>query len=260
VRPLIGINCDVKPGQRRRGDGRLLTLTPDLPKLVAAAGGVPFMLAPLAAAGAADAATLEAIVDVLDGVIFTGGDDMDPAAYDEAPHPKLDPLDRERDVSDFVLARFALERNLPLLGICGGMQLLNVVCGGSLHQHLADRAADTFPDLLPVHRDSDANPGEHQVAIEAGTRLAAIFGVDELATNSRHHQAVHRLGQSLRVTARATDGVVEAIEAADDRPLIGVQWHPEDHAADSLHARLFTHLVEQARVRSRRPQLRSLHS
>lgn len=266
MRPLIGINCDVKARQRRLGDGRLLTLTPDIPKWIVAAGGVPVVLtphvlrkaAPPGVAGLApDLVTLAALIGTLDGIVLTGGDDMDPAAYGEAPHPRLEPLDPERDVSDLALARLALEHGLPLLGICGGMQLVNVVCGGSLHQHLAERAIDVYRDLLPVHIDSDLHPGDHDVALEPGSTIEGILGVAALRTSSRHHQAVHRLGRGLRICARASDGVVEAIEADDGRPVVAVQWHPEDHEADSPHARLFHALVDQARHRTRHAPLRS---
>lgn len=267
MRPLIGINCDVKARQRRLGDGRLLVLTPEIPKWIAAAGGIPVVLTPHvlrddrdvgdATAPTADLDTLSALVDTLDGIVLTGGNDMDPAAYGELPHPLIELLDPERDASDLALARLVLERRLPVLGICGGMQLLNVVCGGSLHQHLADRRSDVYPDLLPVHVDSDTHPGDHDVLIEPGTRLATILDVDTLRTSSRHHQAVHRLGRDLRISARASDGVVEAIEADDERSLVAVQWHPEDHAPDSAHARLFQALVHDARHRTRHAPLRS---
>ncbi|MBK6941484.1 MAG: gamma-glutamyl-gamma-aminobutyrate hydrolase family protein [Planctomycetes bacterium] len=264
MRPLIGINCDVKARQRRLGDGRLLVLTPEIPKWVVAAGGIPVVITPhvLRAIGdaanpAADLDSLAALVDTLDGIVLTGGNDMDPSAYGELPHPSIELLDPERDASDLALARLVLERRLPVLGICGGMQLLNVACGGSLHQHLADRRSDIYPDLLPVHIDSDEHPGDHDVVIEPKTRLSTILGVDALRTSSRHHQAVHRLGRDLRVCARACDGVVEAIEADDERSLVAVQWHPEDHELESPHARLFHTLVHDARHRTRHVPLRS---
>lgn len=267
MRPLIGINCDVKARQRRLGDGRLLVLTPEIPKWVVAAGGMPVVITPHvrigradggpASAPVADLDTLATLVDTLDGIVLTGGNDMDPAAYGELPHPLIELLDPERDASDLALARLVLERRLPVLGICGGMQLLNVACGGSLHQHLADRRSDVYPDLLPVHVDSDEHPGDHDVLVAPGTRLATILGVDTLRSSSRHHQAVHRLGRDLRISARACDGVVEAIEADDERSLIAVQWHPEDHALDSPHARLFQALIHDARRRTRHAPLRS---
>jgi putative glutamine amidotransferase len=153
--------------------------------------------------------------------------------YGEAAHPKADePLD-ERDELELGLLREALKRDLPVLAICRGMQLFNVAMGGSLEQHIGACDVHQRYDLekrLPVHA----------VTVEPGTRLAEIVGEGKVAVNSRHHQAVARVGEGLRVSARAEDGLVEGIELPGKRFAVGVQWHPEDQAAtDAVQARLF---------------------
>ncbi len=251
-RPRIGINSELEAGQRKLGDTKLITLNPDYARCVARAGGVPLVLSPLTLPGdprAADESTIEEQLAVIDGLVLVGGDDMDPRAYGEAPHPSIQPLDPERDAYDFALARAALERGIPILGICGGMQLLNVVRGGSLHQHLPDREGDTYPTLHPVHRDQHGEAKFHDVLLRAGTRLAETIGAARIVTNSRHHQAVARLGDDVTIAAVAEDGVIEAIEvfgSDDSRYIVGVEWHPEEARDDSASIRIFGSFVEHA--------------
>lgn len=161
----------------------------------------------------------------LAGLLVTGGGaDIDPVLYGQTPHPETDgPPDTERDAMEAGLIRGALGADLPLLCICRGMQMLNVTLGGDLNQHIPQAA---------LHR-AKPPPGKrheavHPVSVEPGSTLAAILGSVEHAVNSRHHQAVARLGEGLRVSARAPDGVVEAIEKADRRFALGCQWHPEE--------------------------------
>lgn len=250
MRPRIAVNCNVKKGLRRRNDGRLLTLNPDFVLSIAAAGGAPVLLPPLAPGGAVDEAAIEALLDGVDGIVLSGGDDIDPVAYGQAVHPKTVLLDRERDRSDLALAATALRRDLPILGVCGGMQLLNVALGGTLHQHLADLRAETYPDLLPIHDAQETAEPTHVVRLEAGSRVGELMGNEPLATNSRHHQAIADLGRGLAVTARAEDLVIEAIESGDHTFVIGVQWHPEEHVGDPRHLSLFGGLVRAARDRT----------
>ena len=185
------------------------------------AGAVPVVLPPCVS-------DLESLIARLDGICLSGGPDLDPEAYG-APerHVELGPTEPSLDAFELALARAAIERGMPVLGICRGSQALNVACGGTLHQH------------LPGHRQ--AEPGTqttHEVEILGGTQLAGLVGEGTMAVNSFHHQAVDELGRGLRVAARAADGTVEAIE----RPggfVIGVQWHAETLA----DGRLFEALV-----------------
>jgi putative glutamine amidotransferase len=168
--------------------------------------------------------TIDLYREWIDGVLLPGSpSDVDPARYGEPPHEKLGPLFPERDQADFSLLGTAEERSLPVLGICHGMQTLNVWRGGSLVQDI--------PSEIPLSA-SHQNPGQprdvpaHPVRIEPGSRLARIIG-EESDVNSFHHQAVRRVGRGLRIVARAPDGVAEAIEDPGQVFVIGVQWHPE---------------------------------
>jgi putative glutamine amidotransferase len=158
------------------------------------------------------------------GLLLTGGTDVAPARYGQSPQPETEPSDEARDELELRLLREAIERDLPVLAICRGMQLFNVFHGGTLLQHLEGHAV----------RPSDKSRPVHAVEILDGTRLAKIFGVVELQVNSRHHQAVDQAGAGLLVSARsASDEIVEGLERADRRFAVAVQWHPEDQPAHS---------------------------
>ncbi len=163
----------------------------------------------------------------LDGLLISGGSDIDPARYGEEPHATTDSVDRERDAMEAALIEQALAADLPLLAICRGLQLLNVVRGGTLVQHLENTAMHRVKDLAEVHR----------IEVVPGTRLASIIGPASQVVNSRHHQAVGRLGQGLRVSATAPDGVVEALEDPLKRFVVAVQWHPEERIGIGAHDR-----------------------
>jgi putative glutamine amidotransferase len=172
-------------------------------------------------------------LDGLDGLVLSGGTDLNPHLYGQERHPEADEPSDARDTTELQLLHAALELDLPVLAICRGMQLMNVAMGGSLEQHIGACALHRRYDLakkLPVHT----------VTVEAGTRLAEIVGEATVHVNSRHHQAVARAGDGLRVSARAEDGIIEGIELPGKRFAIGVQWHPEDQAGtDPIQARLF---------------------
>jgi gamma-glutamyl-gamma-aminobutyrate hydrolase PuuD len=154
----------------------------------------------------------------LDGLLLTGGTDVNPRRYGEAPGPHTQGPDTERDELEARLLADALAQDLPVLAICRGMQLLNVVAGGTLTQHLGD---------------SNAHHGDHPVLIQPGSRLAGIYGAGERVVNSRHHQAVREPGEGVAVTALAPDGIIEGIEIPRRRFVVGVQWHPEDRPEDA---------------------------
>ena len=227
MRPLIGVTTsELRPSGastlRRQGEPAHPEMALGMTYLLAIerAGAVPVVLPPIVT-------DVECLLDRLDGVCLSGGPDLDPEAYGARErHAELGPTEPSLDDFELALARAAIERGIPLLGICRGAQALNVALGGTLHQH------------LPGHRQ--AEPGTdttHEVEVLPGTRLAAVVGGGTLAVNSFHHQAVDRLGRGLRVAARAADGTVEAIEGPGFA--IGVQWHAETLA----DGRLFEALV-----------------
>jgi putative glutamine amidotransferase len=165
------------------------------------------------------------------GLALTGGSDVDPALYGQDAGPLTQQPDRERDALDLRLLREALDRNVPVLAICRGMQIFNVLHGGTLRQHIDGHAV----------RDADRSQPVHTVTVVPGTMLERIMAVGSIATNSRHHQAVDRAGAGLVVAARSVpDDVVEALERPDKRFALAVQWHPEDQIHSSpLQRQLF---------------------
>lgn len=171
----------------------------------------------------------------ISGIVLMGGSDVNPALYGEVPHPETQPSDHARDALELHLIAEALRRDMPLLAICRGIQILNVAHGGSLIQHLDSTARHR-------QRPSDRSLPAHRIEIAAGTFLARIAG-DCLFwdVNSRHHQAIDRLGDGLDISARdVEDGTIEAVERPDKRFMTGVQWHPENQApTDVRHASLF---------------------
>lgn len=238
-RPLIGLTLDAEPAG---GWSKLpwYALRQNYFDAVVAAGGLPVAL-PHEPELAADYA------QGLDGLIVTGGAfDVDPALYGaKETHASVTTKDR-RTRFEWAITRRALDRDLPVLGICGGQQLLNVVMGGTLVQHIPDSVADALAHEQPNPR---TEPG-HDVAVKPGSVLHQITGVLSLPVNSAHHQAVDRPASGLTVSARAADGVIEAIEDPARRFLLGVQWHPE-YAISTGDRRIFGAFVEAARqVRS----------
>jgi len=173
-------------------------------------------------------------IDGFDGLVLMGGSDVNPSRYGEPAHPMTQPPDDARDEVESLLIADALERDLPLLAICRGLQILNVELGGSLVQHLDERLGHRV-------RGADKSRPVHEAEIVPGTRLAAIFGEPLTVTvNSRHHQAAGRLGDGLVISARSKDETIEGLERPDKRFVVAVQWHPENQAVnDERQAGLF---------------------
>jgi putative glutamine amidotransferase len=230
-RPRIGLTLDSDPGRGR------FELKTSYVEAVLAAGGLPILL-PHAPAAAA------AYLALLDGLVVTGGAfDVPPELYGEARREWCGPLRPERTAFEKDLLDAAFAARLPVLGICGGMQLMNVVRGGTLHQDLV-RDAGIGGHEQPPPKDVPS----HEVAIAAGTILAGLVGEEPLAVNSTHHQAVRDVGSGVLVSARAPDGIVEAIELPDVPFALGVQWHPEATAPrDPRQAAIYRGLVVAAR-------------
>ncbi len=191
-----------------------------------------------------------ALVGQLDGVLLTGGGDVDPALYGEARHATVDDAEPGRDEFEIDLARRAMEADLPLLAICRGAQVLNVAGGGTLVQDIPSAVETHLAHVIEMPKDADA----HDVCVVEGSVLAGALGLalDGAAlcrVNSRHHQSVGRVGASLVASATAPDGVIEAIERPASRFCVGVQWHPENFWRTGEFTPLFDAFVEAARAR-----------
>ena len=175
----------------------------------------------------------EQLLELAHGLVLTGGEDVAPSRYGEDPHPELGTVNFARDEMEFALLQGALERRMPVLAICRGMQLLNVALGGTLYQDLPSQRDG---DLLH-EQQAGVNDRWHQARVEEGSRMAEIFGSPMLHINSFHHQGVRDLAPTLRARAWADDGLVEAVEAPDHPWVFGVQWHPERGEAEIIQDR-----------------------
>ena len=241
-KPIIGINCDLdETGKCRRPVFPYLYVYTNYFDAVLRAGGIPLLIPFLESKQ-----DVEQILDRLDGLMLTGGADLDPALYGRPKHPETRVSPRRRTDADLLLTKTALTRSMPILAICQGMQMLNVVKEGTLLQHLDDESPD-----LARHRDVErADRAVHQVSVKADSLLARIVGNERLGVNSTHHQAVDRIGEGLVVSAESEEPIVEAVESASAQFVLGVQWHPERLVDDSRNQKLFDAMVDCARGRA----------
>lgn len=230
--PVLGMTTYLQQAQTGVWDVQASFLPAIYFEGVNRAGGVAVLLPPQP--GDTDAAGR--VLDGLDGLILTGGKDVDPARYGQPPHATTDEPDRVRDAWEFALLGEALRRGLPVLGICRGAQVLNVALGGTLIQHLPDVLGHTH------HQRGNAVFGTSAVRTEPGTRLAGLIGATSDA-QCYHHQAIDRVGDGLVVSARDDEGVIEAVEVPGENFVLGVQWHPEERLDD---LRLFAGVVAAA--------------
>ena len=218
---------------------------------IQAAGGIPVLLPPRL-----DGDALATLWRRLEGLVLTGGGDIDPARFGEARHPATSEVSEARDALEIGLVHRALADDVPLVAICRGVQVVNVALGGSLYQDIADQYRDTTNPARTPLRHNQTEPRDqptHAVKVMGeGTRLGKILGALELEVNSMHHQAIKTLGRGLREVDWAPDGIIEAVELeAPERFLLGVQWHPEELVRDAAARNLFAALVAEARARRR---------
>lgn len=243
-RPRIGVVPDVDLVRNRGVDFRRYSLYAELCDRVHESGGLPLVLP-----YAPDDEILDLQLEGLEGLLLIGGDfDVDPRRYGEEPHPQLGTLKPERTDLELKLCQRALAGGLPLLGICGGMQVLNVARGGTLWQHLPAQRPTDLVHVQPHNRKVPA----HGVEIVAGSLLARVCGEAALSVNTTHHQGIRDLGRGLVASAVASDGLVEAIEDPSQPFCLAVQWHPEtlDQVDDAhRHRGIFAGLVDAARCR-----------
>jgi putative glutamine amidotransferase len=230
VRPVIGITAYAEP-EVAWGAWRVPAAVLPLAYVasVESAGGRALLVPPVEE-------DVEETLAVLDGIVFSGGSDLDPALYESSPHETTTVVRPERDRAELALLRAALDRDLPTLAVCRGSQVLNVARGGDLDQHLPDSLGHEG------HREVPGTYSRHRVEVGGGTRLEAILG-SGIEVHSHHHQGYGRIGAGLAVAARAEDGTPEALEDPSKRFALGVLWHPEEHEDKAL----FAALVEEAR-------------
>jgi len=241
-RPVIGLCTALEQARWSVWDQQTVLLPSNYIEAVQRAGGLAVLLPP-------DPSVTEApgeVLDLIDALVLAGGADIDPAAYGQQPHPETEGMVPERDAFEIALAHAAIDRDLPLLGICRGMQLINVARGGTLLQHLPEQVGH------PEHRrvTGSFDGADHEVDLHEGTLAMRVVAGDRHVTMSHHHQGIDRLGEGLQVGATSVmDGLPEAIELPGRRFVLGVQWHPEADAGSPVLAALVGAAAEHARAR-----------
>jgi putative glutamine amidotransferase len=235
TRPVVGLTTYLQQAQTGVWDVRASFLPAMYVEGVTRAGGIATLLPPQPV----DQAIAGRVLDGLDGLVLTGGRDVDPASYGQDRDPTTDEPAGDRDAFEFALVRGALARGLPVLGICRGAQVLNVALGGTLHQHLPNVLGHT------KHQAGNAVFTTSGIRTVPGTRLAALIG-ESTDAQCYHHQAIDQLGQGLIISAQdSADGVIEAVEMPGENFTLAVQWHPEERLDD---LRLFAAVVDAART------------
>lgn len=238
-KPLIGINGDYRPA--RKDAIPLSWFNTGYYDSVTAAKGLPMLLPPVA-----DDGDLKQYLSMLDGIILAGcSQDLDPSRLGMDRHPHTRPMPARREDFDRRVCRMAVEMRMPILAIGSGMQLLNVICGGTIYQHIAEDC----PRALH-HHDPVESTLRHIIDIVPGTRVDHIYGPGEIRINSSHHQAVNQVAKPFRVSATSPDGVIEAFEAIDhDWYCVGLQWHPENETASALDMQVFENFLAACTAR-----------
>lgn len=230
-KPLIGLNADFR--SERKDSPALSYLYAGYYDCVTAAGGIPMILPPLE-----EAADLERVLEVLDGIVFVGGADLDPRRDGYMLHPAVRLLDPRREEFDRRLMDLVSARRMPVFGIGVGMQLLNIAQGGTLFLHIPE----DLPRALP-HKDPSDRAHRHALQVVPGSVMERVYGDGEIRVNSLHHMAIDDIASGFRVTARCPDGVVEAIESTSDWWALGTQFHPESESASALDRKIFEEFV-----------------
>jgi len=230
MRPLVGITSYAERARWGPWDLPAALIPLSYVRSVERAGGRPLLVPP-------SEDGIEETLDALDALVLSGGSDLDPALYGAEPHPETGGVQEDRDRAEVALLRAALERDMPMLAVCRGSQILNVARGGDLVQHLPDVVGSSR------HKETPGVFADHDVEVKAGSRLGSVLG-ERAPVKSHHHQAFERLGEGLEEVAWAGDGTVEGIEDPSQRFALGVLWHPEE----GEDAALFRALVEEARV------------
>ena len=231
AKPLIGVNVDYKSA--RKDSSAFCYIHAGYCNSLASAGAVPMLLPPMI-----DRSDLPRILEMLDGVLFIGGADLDCRRDGYMLHPSMRIMDHRREEFDRGLMELVVERKMPVMGVGSGMQLLNLTLGGTLSLHIPE----DMPKAVP-HLDALDPNHRHALQIEMGTIMERVYGEGEIRVNSMHHQAIDDVAPGFNVTARCPDGVIEAIESATDWFAFGTQFHPEHESASALDLRIFEEFI-----------------
>ena len=240
-KPIIGILCDID--KEKREDRPYYFVKSNYVFAIREAGGLPLLIPPLK-----DKEDLTKSLDIINGLLIPGGDDIDPKYFDEKPHPSEVLTDPEIIRFQLEFCRQALCKNIPVFGICAGLQIINIACGGNIYQDIPSQYSN--PDSKPVKHKKGEDEKEdifHNVIIEKKTKLFDVLQVDKIKVNSTHHQGLRDVAREFIITSRSEDGIIEAIESRKHRYVIGVQWHPEDlYQEKKLFLKLFERLVKES--------------
>lgn len=237
MRPIIGITPSVENGEN------IYFINADNAKAITAAGGTPIILPLLESKD-----DIENAVQIIDGLYLSGGNDVDPTLFDEEPHPQLGIVDPKRDKFESAIIREVLKLNKPILGVCKGCQMLNIVGGGDMYQDIYSQIEG---NLLQHNQNAPSDHGSHFVEVLEGSLLHQLVGLNKIKVNSRHHQANRKMGENFIVSGKASDGVVEAIESKQHPFVLGLQWHPENMVAvqDEVSQKIYKGFINACRSR-----------
>lgn len=235
MKPLIGITSE----RLQQSSKKINLVKYAYIQAVVEAGGIPIIIPVLE-----DRENLKRYIDIIDGIIFSGGEDISPINFNEEPIKEVTEIDRDRDANELELFEQAYDKEIPIFGICRGVQLINVALGGTLYQDIYREVENVIGHTCRYN----VQEGYHTIEIDKGSILYEIYEKDKLLVNSLHHQGLKKLGKNLKTTSRTIDGMIESIETTEDRVLFGVQFHPELMAIKYKEfLKLFEYLVEEAK-------------